>query len=241
MDYTSSTNEYTQALLKTEKIPEGTVIFTTNQTKGKGHYGSEWISEPGKNLACSIVLHPNFLQVENQFNLNIAISLAVYDLLRKHLKENVSIKWPNDIYYLNYKLCGILIENTINGAALSATVVGIGININQTTFPSNIPNPSSLKAITGKDYDVREIAEDLCSFIEKKYLQLRNGNQTKLWEEYKTSLYRKNKWTKYESEGIGFDAKIADIAPDGQLILLLRNGEKRKFNFKQVKLITPLS
>ena len=229
-----STNEYAQDLLKNVNVQDGTVIFTFNQTAGKGHFGSKWNSEASKNLAFTIIFLPHFLQARDQFYFNIAISLAVYDIINLYLKDKVSIKWPNDIYFRNYKMAGILIENSITGNQLSSGIAGIGLNINQIDFPPYLPNPISLKAITGKDYDLYEIVEQLGQQLEKRYLQLRAGQLEQLNEAYQKRLYRKGVEAKFQSGEKIFTGIIEGTTKEGKLIIREQNDQINYYGFKEV-------
>jgi len=139
----NSTNEYAKVLLSKNKPSEGTVIFAHYQTNGKGQFGKTWKSEKGKNLTFSIILYPNFLEAKRAYSLNQAVSLGLKDCIESQ-KIPVSIKWPNDIYYHDKKLGGLLIENGLVGENINYSIIGIGLNVNQTTFSQEIPNPTSL-------------------------------------------------------------------------------------------------
>lgn len=186
---TDSTNSYAIELLKNVNLPEGTVVQTAHQTHGKGQRGATWKAEPASNLTLSIVLKPGFLRINESFYLYIIAALACYDTTAQLLADSqfeIAIKWPNDIYVKGFKTCGILIENKLNANFLSATVIGIGLNVNQFNFEGL--NATSLNALTGKTYNLERAAELLFSNIEKFYLLLRNGQQVLLRQLYTTRM-----------------------------------------------------
>lgn len=231
-----SSNNYALDLIKKSKVVEGTVVWALEQTKGRGQINNYWESEKGKNLTFSIILFPGFLDVEQQFLLSKAVSLGIVDFVKTYV-ENVSIKWANDIYVNDKKIAGILIENSIEGDKILSSIVGIGLNINQTVFISNAPNPVSLKLITGNDYDLEESLSLLCNFIESRYLQLKANELSRLNYDYLNALYRYNAFYTYESDGKQFTAKITGIAKSGRLILETKQGEIKEFDFNDVSFV----
>jgi BirA family biotin operon repressor/biotin-[acetyl-CoA-carboxylase] ligase len=224
----NSTNVFARNLLNTDKnIREGTLIIAQKQTEGKGQAGNTWESEENKNIILSIILFPNFIELNNIFSLNMAISLAVNDclsyIIKEHkfiLRQSCLVKWPNDIYFGNNKLSGILIENTFLGNILKNSIIGIGINVNQEKFSKNIPNPSSLKIITGKEISLEYLLTKLQDNINQRYSQLRNNEYKKLKEDYINRLYLYNKSAKYIYRDIEIQARIIDVLSSGKLILL---------------------
>jgi BirA family biotin operon repressor/biotin-[acetyl-CoA-carboxylase] ligase len=178
----ASTNTCAALLLKKEKPPEGTIIYTNFQSAGKGQKGNKWVSEDGKNLLLSIILFPDMIRPEKQFCISMAISLGICDFL-KGLIPVCKIKWPNDIYAGDDKIAGILIENSIIGSYIESTVAGIGLNINQVNFPAFLPNPVSLKLITGKDHDPYKCLKELAAFLDRRYKQLVSGETAEIKED----------------------------------------------------------
>ncbi|MBE9467015.1 MAG: biotin--[acetyl-CoA-carboxylase] ligase [Bacteroidetes bacterium] len=235
LDAVSSTNEYALDLIKNDIVAEGLIVFAKYQTSGKGQKDNFWESEKSKNLLLSIILHPNFVKVEEQFLISKAVSLAVADFVNTKV-DKVSIKWPNDIYVDDRKISGILIENTLSGNIISNTIVGIGLNINQIDFISDAPNPVSLKLLTGKTYILDDCINQLSFFIEKRYKELNNDfNKTNF--DYLKSLYLFNFFNLYEAKGERFVAKIIDVENNGELILETRQKEIRKYFFKEVSFL----
>ena len=238
-DSLSSTNQYAIDLLSKNKPTEGTVIITDNQYAGRGQIGSKWESEPQKNLNLSIILYPTFLLARQQFELNKAICLGVRDFVATHLTNRVTVKWSNDIYVGQKKICGILIQNSLMGKGISSSVVGIGININQTEFVTNPPNPTSFASETNRTYNLEELKAQLYVCIERRYLQLRNGQFQRLTVDYLRHLYRYNKVATYEriANGERFTGMIVGITNFGQLKIQKTDDTIEQFNFKEVKFL----
>lgn len=231
-----STNTYASQCLKTAEVQEGTVIFTDFQTAGKGHHGNSWESENGKNLLFSIILYPTSVSPDNQYFISIAISLGIYDFLHPLLPE-VKIKWPNDIYVKNDKIAGILIENSVMGYTIESCIAGIGININQEKFSPGIPNPVSLKMITGKEMDPRDCLNEVLNYLDNRYKQLLYGNRALIRDEYVSLLYRAGEWHNYRSEGNIFKGMIKGISETGSLIIEKEDSSVSEFSFKEVDYI----
>lgn len=172
-----STNNYLKELLsKSEPLPEGTAIMADNQFAGRGQQNSVWQTEVGKNISASIYLKPSGLALNKQFYLNMAVSLAVSEALSHFIPQGIKIKWPNDMYYLNKKLGGILIENTLTGSSIKSSVIGIGLNINQEDFAEDISHKAtSVFRILHREVQLEVIMEKLFVFMEKYYLILKSG------------------------------------------------------------------
>lgn len=235
-DELQSTNDYALSLLSKSKPIEGTVISAHHQTAGKGQIGSSWLVEAGKNLTLSVILHPHFLPIPRQFLLNQAVSLAVVDFLKQFIRTDiVRLKWPNDVYIGDKKSTGILIQNTISGSKLQNTVVGLGININQTDFPTILPNPTSLALATGQNnYDLAELRQVLFSCLEARYLQLKAKHWEQLNEAYHNTLYKLNEAHLFQSaDGQSFKGIITGVTEQGLLKIETDTG-LRTFSLKEV-------
>lgn len=232
-----STNTFLRdALSKSTPFLDGTVILAEKQFAGRGQSGNSWQSEEGKNLTFSILLNPSFLQVEQQFELNKAISLALNDVLYKYFNGKAHIKWPNDLYIDNKKIGGMLIENIIQGSRIKHAIVGIGLNVNQSQFPDNLKNISSFKQELHQDYDLMGILSEICSSVEARYLQLRAGAFEKLDKEYLQKLYLMHQWSLFKFDGRIESGKILGVSAIGQLLLETTEGQK-KFNNKEIEFI----
>ncbi|POY39150.1 biotin--[acetyl-CoA-carboxylase] ligase [Solitalea longa] len=231
-----STNNYLKDLLtNSTPQPEGTVIMAENQFSGRGQINNKWISEPGKNLTVSILLCPNFLPAIKQFDLNKVVSLGVADFVNHFLGNKVKIKWPNDIYWDDNKLGGILIENFLLGAQLKQSVIGIGLNINQQNF-NGAPNATSFLQIQQTEFDLKNCLNALCVFLEARYLQLKSGKSEKINNDYLNILYRLNTVDLYRANGEFFYGEIIGVNPNGQLQIKSNEGVK-EFSFKEVEFI----
>ncbi|MBK8562656.1 MAG: biotin--[acetyl-CoA-carboxylase] ligase [Saprospiraceae bacterium] len=233
-----STNSFAHALLSKSKPADGTVISTFCQTAGRGQVGSHWESEPGKNISLSAILYPDFLEAKKQFQLNQCISLAVFDLVKNCLPERrVSIKWPNDIYVGSRKIAGILIQNALINTQIRSTVAGIGININQATFLSNLPNPTSLLLETGQEHPLHNLVPQLCEHLEARYLQLKAEKIVPLRHDYLRHLYRSGQLANYQrSSGEAFQGTILGIDEIGRLKMEI-GSEIECFDLKEIRFI----
>lgn len=229
-----STNEIASVLLTNQQQLNGTVIYTDFQSKGKGQRGNSWESEDGKNILISIILDTKFVDPSDFFDLTIITSLAIHDLLTDYLKENIKIKWPNDLIYGNKKIGGILIENYIKQNVIEWCIVGVGLNINQKKFHDK--NAISLTNICGQNFDREELTNLLLQNVESKYFQLQKRKIKSLRKKYLASLYWKNEIHVFQSEGTYFNGRIIDVEPSGKLKIELEEGE-RLFDFKEVQFI----
>lgn len=228
-----STNDIAASLVPDKKTYEGTVVITDNQLAGKGQRGNSWEAEPAKNLTLSVILKPTFLQIPDQFYLSIITSLAICDVLQKYLPRGLKIKWPNDIYYYDNKLGGILIENTIQYNKMAFSIVGIGLNINQIRFRN--PNAISLAGASGKIHARENILEALLQRMEARYLQLKGGDRQKVREEYYQHLYWWNEEHVFQSRDF-FTGRITGI--DGQGRLGIEAGVNiHYFDIKEVRFV----
>ncbi len=233
----ASTNTFLKdALSKSTPFLEGTVIMAEKQFAGRGQTGNDWISEERKNLTFSILLNPTFLRVEEQFDLNKAISVAINDVLQSYVGNNALIKWPNDIYIRNKKTGGLLIENIVSGNKIRHAIVGIGLNVNQTNFPVNLKNVTSMKQALQKDYDLVVLLSEICSAVEARYLQLKAGHVKKIHAEYMDKLFLLNEWATFKTKTGIILGKITGITNAGQLELETLEGNMI-FNNKEVEFI----
>ena len=217
------------------------LVYTDEQTHGRGQRGSFWHSEPSKNLIFSVFVKLNQFNVERQFELNQAVSLSLISILKKYLSD-IQIKWPNDIMSDNYKIGGILIENTVRNVTIKHSIIGIGLNINQTNFPSHIPNASSLKKLLGKDFNLEKLLQDIHSSLKDYILLLENNPKNFFQQEYLENLYlwRKISWFQDNSQQ-KFKGKIVGISTEGKLQIELKYKELKEFGFKEVEFLTSLN
>ncbi|MBX0334814.1 biotin--[acetyl-CoA-carboxylase] ligase [Pontibacter sp. HSC-14F20] len=226
-----STNSEAQQLLLKNEATEGCVVLTDEQTQGRGQRGNTWEAAPGKNITLSVILSPVFLAVRHQFHLNMAISLAVLDLLREQGLEQARVKWPNDLYFEDRKLGGILMENTVTSQSIQHSIVGIGLNVNQLHF--GIGTATSLAAEVGTQLDVKRLVNRLLELLEKRYLELRSGKIDKLKYEYLQALFRYQEEHGYQIGLETVQGRIMGVDEDGRLALEIE-GELRYFGFKEI-------
>lgn len=232
----------------TDKLPHLYTIRTDYQTAGRGQAGNSWESEKGKNLLFSSLLRYPYLQAAEQWRLSMLVAVATREILAQYLPtEALTIKWPNDIYYGDKKIVGILIENSLEGKNIGYSIAGIGMNVNQTTWRSSAANPISMQQITGKEYHIEKILEEWISSMKS----WEKCSTVEIKQCYMLHLYRQTGWHKYverevsttptsiasqEEEGI-FLAAIVDINEQGQLLLRHDNGEEKLYHFKQIRFV----
>ena len=234
---TASTNTYLARMAT--MLPSGTVIYTHHQSAGRGQRGNSWEAEPGKNLTFSMLVKNPLVAPAAQFCISEAVSLAIVDFLSQYA-TGFSVKWPNDIYHGDRKVCGILIEHSLCGNVINHTIIGVGINVNQHEFHSDAPNPVSLAQIIGRDIQLEEALRDVCSRIEACVASLGDIEATtSLHGRYLQSLYRRD--GKLHDfilpSGERFRATIDDVQPTGTLILGHENGTVRGYAFKEVAFV----
>ncbi|MDO4162769.1 MAG: biotin--[acetyl-CoA-carboxylase] ligase [Bacteroides sp.] len=242
LEETDSTNRYLNQLCneKGEDIAEFTTVSANYQTAGKGQRGNSWEADQNKNLLFSVVLYPTFLEARQQFILSQIVSLSIKEELNRW-SNDFSIKWPNDIYYQEKKICGILIENDLAGRYIGRSICGIGLNINQETFHSDAPNPVSLYQITGKEQDRSEILTNILNRLQLYYNSLRMETQDSFLPEisarYARSLFRRRGFHPYQDANGKFLARLLRVEPDGRLVLEDENGKERGYLFKEVQIV----
>jgi BirA family biotin operon repressor/biotin-[acetyl-CoA-carboxylase] ligase len=228
-----STNSLALDFAQNRETPEGSVVITDHQTAGRGQRGNSWVTDAGKNLTLSVILKPGFLPVIEQFQLNVMTSLAVRDLVHAKVAGQVAIKWPNDVLVNGKKICGILIENQLQNSAISSSVVGIGLNINQENFTN--PSATSLKIINDTSWELQPMFEGMMEFLEARYLQLRNRSSA-MREEYLDHLYWKGEMHTFNSGNSEFEGTIIGITTLGMLEVKT-NTEVKTFDVKEIAYI----
>ena len=239
-DSIGSTNTYLRELGGGDPAYDYEVAVADFQTAGRGQKGNTWESEQGKNLLFSILAHPKNIKVREQFYISEAIALAVSDsvmaALGPQFAREVSVKWSNDVYWKEFKMAGILIENTLQGDRILDTVVGVGLDVNQEVFLSDAPNPISLKYITGRDYDRDALLSDIVERF-KGYMELQADKRSDVDKLYRNRLFRREGYHRFRDAQGEFEACIEGIRPDGCLMLQTTGGEHRVYEFKQVQFI----
>ena len=236
LEETDSTIHYLNRLCDRQCVPEFTTVVADFQTSGRGQRGNSWESGRKKNLLFSFVLYPAFLEARNQFLLSQAVSLAVKEELDAYTGD-ISIKWPNDIYWKEKKICGMLIENNLTGTHINQSIAGIGININQEVFCSPAPNPVSLKQITGKEHDATRILAGIMERVKEYYALLQEGRNSEVAACYQDALFRKEGLHSYRDSEGEFVAGTVKVEPDGHLVLRDETGKIRRYVFKEVQYV----
>ena len=230
-----STNNYAMAQAAAGSAGHGTLYFAHDQRAGKGTRGRSWTSKPGENIILSAVLEPVALVSSQAFALSATVALACHDLFSRYAGAGATrIKWPNDIYWGDRKAGGILIENSFRGDRWAFAIVGIGININQMEFPATARHPISLREITGKSYDVLQLARELGTCLDRRYLELETGIAGPI-AQYNTRLYRLGQEVRLRKDNAAFDTVITGVSAQGQL--LTKDVLEREFSFGEVEWI----
>ncbi len=216
---------------------EWSVVCAEHQTRGRGQASNCWESERAKNLLFSILLKPENVLASEQFLISQMVALSLKDVLELFLQRKVCIKWPNDIYIDDKKIAGILIENTLLGSRINNSIVGIGLNVNQTVFKSDAPNPVSMKQLAGKDFDKQLILDAVLQRLAFYYTNPTLQNRKMITAQYKKSLYRNSGFFPFETNGNErFFAKIHDVLPSGELVLIReKDNVPMTFSFKEVR------
>ncbi|SRX74974.1 biotin--[acetyl-CoA-carboxylase] ligase [Aequorivita antarctica] len=232
-----STNTYLKQLAKETQLLDETVLVTENQLSGRGQMGNGWLSKKGQSLTFSIFKEFKELSAERQFLISMAVSLAILEAINRLNVPNISIKWPNDILSANTKIGGILIENVLEGSFIKYSIIGFGVNVNETDFP-NLPQASSMKLETGKTFQLEEVLHRILKAVFKNLKNLSTADLSKIKQIYESELFRKGKVSVFETpDGLRFNGIIKGVSEIGELILETENGPFHKFQLKEVKLI----
>lgn len=237
LNATDSTNSYLKDLTLSGTPEDYTVVIAEQQRKGRGQMGTVWESESGKNLTFSILKLLNNVDVTQSFALNMHVSLALYNALKRLQVPRLCIKWPNDILSGTDKLCGILIENILSGKRIQASVIGIGLNINQTNF-NTLTNVSSLKLVLGKSHNVAEILQLITEELERELSCIPTSDINALQSRYEKQLFRKDKPSTFEDKDgqlvMGF---IKGVSAQGKLRVALEDAIVKEFDLKELRLL----
>lgn len=230
--------EATGAVVSPGHLPGLTLVLAERQTAGRGQKGNSWESEPGKNLTFSLLCHPAFLLASRQFLLSQCMALAVRDALAEHV-GGVEVKWPNDIWVDGRKISGTLIECDLCGKTIANCIIGVGININQTHFTSDAPNPVSLKQITKREHDREQVLSSVLNRFVQLYESLSDGGEEHIRERYMSHLYRREGVHPYRDAQGEFMAEIVAVEPTGHLCLRRADGATARYEFKEIQFIHP--
>jgi BirA family biotin operon repressor/biotin-[acetyl-CoA-carboxylase] ligase len=241
LDSVDSTNAYASRLMGEQDLADGSVVWAHEQFAGRGQNTNRWDSEAGKNLTLSVILRPRMIPPDRQFRINKAVALGVLDFIASSVTglQGVfpAIKWPNDMYVGDKKVGGILIEHRIIGGVIDSTIAGIGLNINQTRFAPDIPNPVSLIHLLRHEVVLKEAMHRLLSFLNQYYLSLHNGDPDDLDRAYDEQLLGFHEWKSYLREGKAFEGRILGVDDFGRLKMELRSGELVAFGHKEFEYV----
>jgi len=211
---------------------DGAAYFALDQYQGKGQRDKTWNSKPGENIILSVVKDCSGFHLNNQFQLSVAVALACFDFFSAYAGDETRIKWPNDIYWRDRKAGGILIENMVKSDQWGKAIIGMGININQTTFDTIEGKPVSLKQITGKSFDPISLAKELCQHLEHRFLVLENKPFDQLLSAYNDQLYKKDELVPFKRNNILFQAKVNGVDKDGHLLIM--HGVEERIRFGEI-------
>lgn len=218
-----STNNYAAELMSRTKVQNGTVILAHEQTAGRGQRDRQWLSNSGKDVTFSIVVYPNALAIDQQFYLSRAIALGIRDMLVKLVSKSVYVKWPNDVFVGDKKICGILIENEISGNNVSHSIIGVGLNVSFSNSDADFIY-TSIEREMGLIPDRKQLLKEMIAAINKRYQELESKRYQRLAHDHAENLYMKDQWTEFSYRGEVVKAKILDCENDGRLIVELECG-----------------
>jgi len=233
LESVDSTNNYAMARVRAGLAKHGDAFFAMTQSAGKGQRGKTWLTERGTNIIITLVMRPEGLLLRDQFRFSAGVALGTHDFFSTYAGDKTSVKWPNDIYWNDRKAGGILIENVVAGAqeGWQWAIAGIGLNINQTSFPQEIRNPVSLKQITGKEWNVIELAKELCSRILSQIETLLTD--TKWLGDYNERLYKKGQAARFRQGNRVFEATVKKVNALGKLVI--DTGIEEQFGFGTIE------
>jgi len=237
LDAIDSTNDYLKQLAKENWLENFTAVMAFEQTKGKGQRGSGWVSEHGKNLTFSVLYNQKVDGMISLFTLNIIVAISIVETLKSFSNLSFLIKWPNDILAENKKIGGILIENTFKNSKEVQSIIGIGINVNQSQF-ENLPQASSLFLLENKMFDKETLLISIVNKLEFNLSQLHFLGETHFWDAYHKILFKKNVVSAFESvAGNRFVGKIQEVTRDGKLAVIMEDDSIHFFDVKEVKML----
>ncbi|NNK82955.1 MAG: biotin--[acetyl-CoA-carboxylase] ligase [Flavobacteriaceae bacterium] len=232
-----SSNSYLRMLCSKKTIEDLTVVVAKHQTNGRGQMGTVWQAEQGKNLTCSVFKQNDCVSIDNQFYISMVSSLAIIKTLQNFQLPKLYVKWPNDILSEQKKICGILIENIIKNNDIEGSVIGIGLNVNQTQF-RHLPQASSILNLTGRWYYTDEVLSALLKNLKHYFLQLNHGKHASIKRAYEALLFRKNKPSTFKDvNGKMFSGYIKGVNENGNLQVLLEDGLISEYAFKEIQLL----
>lgn len=232
-----STNSYLRQLSAKEAVEDYTVVLANYQTHGRGQMGTQWTSQESKNLMASVFKDTSFVNIKHNFYISIVVSLSIFRALESLYIKKLKVKWPNDILAGNKKIAGILIENVIKQNLVQASIIGIGLNVNQTKF-NDLPSASSLRLITGKVFDLDEILQAILKQLNHYFTLLKEGRMSLLKNEYEKCLFRNQKPSTFlNADGNMFSGIINGISDSGNLQVKMEQQIIKEFDLKAITIL----
>jgi len=231
----ASTNSWAAYCLEQKDVPDGTVVITSHQYQGRGQRSRTWHSEPNQNLTFSVILYPVLLSPQQSFQLNIIITLAIQQVLSSYIPHGLRIKWPNDIYYQDKKMGGILIENTLARDRFKISIIGIGLNVNQLSF--NLPIATSLSLVCQRTFHLPQLLEQLLVGLERNYLQLQRQGIAPLKAAYLQNMYWIHEAHTFQDAHHIFKGTIKGINAKGQLVVEQIDNTLKCYNVQELTFI----
>jgi len=229
-DQIDSTNEYAWNLIANNNPTDDLVIIADHQTAGKGQYGRKWEDQAGENIIMTVIKSPQNLPLQNAFLLNVITSLSIIDALEEVSHEKFSIKWPNDVYYGNKKISGILIKNKVQDNVITHTILGTGININQKKFSAEAKNPISLTQITHENHDLLSVSSKILKGYDTYFQMLERNAGSVLFDRYNKKLFGRNEWRYFKVNDEKHEFKICHVTEQGTLCLETLKGERVEYS-----------
>ncbi|WP_081209069.1 biotin--[acetyl-CoA-carboxylase] ligase [Salegentibacter sediminis] len=233
----NSTNDFARELYRGNSNFDPCCVLAQNQTSGRGQRGSGWMANPGQNLTFSILYPKIEVEVDRQFLFSAGVSVAVVKALEIFNIPNLKVKWPNDIMSGNFKVGGILIENILKNNQISASVIGVGLNVNQVDFPG-LPQAASLKMLTGRTFELEEVLDGILTSIEKDLQSISSTNQSRVLEEYAERMFRKDVVSTFQYPDNSFlTGIIRGVTTAGRLNVEIENSVFKTFDLKELRLM----
>jgi BirA family biotin operon repressor/biotin-[acetyl-CoA-carboxylase] ligase len=241
LDAIGSTNTFLKELVASDAIENYTVVCADSQLEGRGQMGSKWISEPFKNLLFSVLVRFDSFKTLDSFYLNYSVSLAIVNVLKKYNLPKLNIKWPNDILADSNKLAGVLIENSLRSNCIKHTIIGIGLNVNQVSFDTDLKNVKSLKSFIGKEINKEQLLKELVYELKSEIENCKPENFESIKQRYLSVLYKKEIPTMFkDSEDLVFLGRIINVSDSGKLQIELEDSSIREFGIKEIELLRKL-
>lgn len=231
----NSTNNYLKELSKDGETANWTIVSAEHQISGRGQMETKWESEKGKNLTFSILVKFEQFKSQDQFYLNCAVSLGIFNALKKYDVPKLKVKWPNDIMSASKKVGGILIENSLVNDRITHTVIGIGLNVNQDKFPDYLPRAVSMKQVLNHDFDCDKLLMDIVNSMQQQIELLTQNSFDLLHHNYEQVLFKKDKVLMFENKNKEkFMGKILGVTNKGSLQVEQENEVVKQYNFKEI-------